>query len=67
MQPAYQLRRAGKTAVLVRIIRKITDHENPVDIDKLLMSPLQMRQLRNEGTNRDSIVKNWTATPIRAG
>ena len=29
---------AGKTAVLVeRIIRKITDPENPVDIDKLLV------------------------------
>lgn len=29
---------AGKTAVLVeRIIRKITDPENPVDIDRLLV------------------------------
>jgi ATP-dependent helicase/nuclease subunit A len=29
---------AGKTAVLVeRIIRKITDRENPVDIDRLLV------------------------------
>ena len=29
---------AGKTAVLVeRIIRKITDKENPVDIDELLI------------------------------
>lgn len=29
---------AGKTAVLVeRIIRKITDEENPVDIDRLLV------------------------------
>ena len=29
---------AGKTAVLVeRIIRKITDPENPIDIDKLLI------------------------------
>ena len=29
---------AGKTAVLVeRIIKKITDDENPIDIDKLLV------------------------------
>lgn len=29
---------SGKTAVLVeRVIKKITDNENPVDIDKLLI------------------------------
>jgi ATP-dependent helicase/nuclease subunit A len=56
---------AGKTAVLVeRIIRKITDHENPVDIDKLLIvtftnaAAAEMRERIG-----DSIVKKLDSHP----
>ena len=44
---------SGKTAVLVeRIIQMITDKENPIDIDKLLVVTFKCSSIRNERKNR---------------
>ena len=44
---------SGKTAVLVeRIISMITDKENPIDVDKLLVVTYKCSSVRNEAKNR---------------
>ena len=52
---------SGKTAVLVeRIIRIITDEENPVDIDKLISSYIyKCSSIRNERENSSSYIKGF--------
>ena len=66
---------SGKTAVLVeRVIKKITDNENPVDIDKLLIvtftnnAAAEMKSritkslkdiLRNEPFNKNALIASF--------